>query len=185
VVVSVLLLAGSAIAVWKLVFGGNPGPSPSDWITVDLEATESVSWSVLLPVPIETNGSVWYLVPSLEATIGSGNWSVVDGPNGSSLQVSGTGPFRLHAGGPARGSPYAAVTPQNLTRTGGELKHEGLIPCLVYVDAGGSEAELRFSVSIGTYENHMTFITTLHAYVGDLRAGWQELWGLAGFQVDG
>ena len=184
-ILAVLIALIAVAVVWK--YATTPDPK-WDYLTVRVNASAGVRWELYLPLPIEQNGTPWYLVSSLELVEGQANASVADTPYGSALHLAGEGNARFHVAMSARGTPYATVVPQNLTLTGGELKYEGFIPCMVYADAGGLEGNLTFSFSAGAYANapHRNYFkTVLYALEGYLESGWQELTAGQGMAVDG
>jgi len=132
----------------------------------------------MLPIPVELNGSPWYLLRPLTVTRGNATFSIVDTMEGPMLSVESNESITLSAKAIPRGVPYFAVSPQNLTHP---PRREGVLPYLVFLNASSNATDFKFFYgAIGWDSESTDLITEIHVS-GGLRNGWQEIYGEASY----
>ncbi len=174
-VVAVTIFATS-VAAYLLTRGGVNVKPTNDRLLISIDSG-TVRYRILLPVALEENRTPWYLASKLQATVGNPTFSLVDTTNGTMLSVEGDGNVTLAADAAPRGLPYFAVAPQ---WGSGSLHSLGVIPYVVYANASGSESEIGFSLRASSWDPGAGELITLIAVLrGELREGWQIIWGEA------
>jgi hypothetical protein len=167
----IVVFAGALLSVRMMSWGG-PTCGDTDTLTVVVDSP-SARFQLFLPIPVEKNGSHWYLLDLLEIIQGSVNYSVIDTPNGLMLSVESNESVTFSAQAMRRAEPYYAVIPQNNSWP----RREGDLPFLVFLNASGRESEISFSLRADSCDYPYKFATRIDARIGDLRQGWQEIYG--------
>lgn len=175
VTLAVLIISSLSVMWWFMPRPYDCKWNPTDYLNVKVETISDIEYEVYLPIPIDSPNQTWYLVEFLNVTEGNASWSIVTTSYGLALHVVGRGSVFLRAAAGTHEYSYAGLSLANRTGFGpGHLYGEYFI----YVNANGSEEDMRFYVGAGTSTpDGRPRHTVVQSLYGSHRPGWQEATG--------